>query len=233
MNDFGVRGFNPFSSPFGLRPVAAPRPAPIQSLTPIPLPPEYQPNVMPAMARRLYPGIRMLASMGHAAANVLPFAAPVAGVLDEAAKDTQTMGQEPKRPVSAAELTAWIRRTESNGNYQALNRESRGNTASGAYQYTDSTWNGYGGYPKALLAPKEVQDRRFAEDVASRLSRYNNDPFKAIAAHYLPALANNPAAWQQAVRLKNTTVQPVASYVRKVIRGTPLEAQFDEYLAAH
>ena len=132
---------------------------------------------------------------------------------------------------AAKMLTNIIRRKESSDNYQAVNKDRPGNTASGAYQYTDSTWNGYGGYPKAALAPPEVQDRRFSEDIAHRLAVYEGDPYKAIAAHYLPALANHPDKWEKPFRVHGRTVKPVISYLRYVVKDTPLEAGLDEYLA--
>lgn len=135
------------------------------------------------------------------------------------------------RDLSPQSLVDIIRRTESGGNYQALNREKKGNTASGAYQYTDSTWNNYGGYSKALLAPQEIQDRRINEDIATRLLKFKGDPFKAIAAHYLPAAANDPSTWAQPYKLQSGNVAPVADYVRKVVAGTSLEESFNVYMA--
>ena len=126
------------------------------------------------------------------------------------------------------------RRKESSGNYQALNREKKGNTASGAYQYTDGTWNNYGGYGKAMLAPKEVQDRRFAEDITNRVNKYNGDLFKVLASHYLPAYAGDPKQWResQTVKVKGGTVKvkSVESYLRHVLKDTPYESQLDTYL---
>lgn len=48
-------------------------------------------------------------------------------------------------------------------NYTAANKRS---TASGAAQYLDSTWAGYGGYRRAMFAPPAVQEERFAADLA-------------------------------------------------------------------
>ena len=50
-----------------------------------------------------------------------------------------------------------IRHCESRGNYRAQNPRS---TASGAYQFLDSTWGGHGGYARAKNAPPWMQDRK-------------------------------------------------------------------------
>lgn len=38
--------------------------------------------------------------------------------------------------------------------------ENETSTASGAYQFLDSTWGGFGGYGRAVHAPPRVQDRK-------------------------------------------------------------------------
>lgn len=126
-------------------------------------------------------------------------------------------------------VRAIIRQKESNNNYVAQNKVT---TASGAYQYTDGTWNGYGGYAKAKYAPREIQDARFNEDLLDRAKKYNGDPFKMIAAHYLPKYANRPETWNQPLNLgKRSDTKTVAEYIRYVVKGTQLEKPFEQYLA--
>lgn len=50
-----------------------------------------------------------------------------------------------------------IRWCESRNNYTAENRRS---TASGAWQFLDSSWARYAGYERAMYAPPEVQDQK-------------------------------------------------------------------------
>ena len=51
----------------------------------------------------------------------------------------------------------YVMRRESGGNIRAQNPRS---TASGKWQFLDSTWRRHRGYPKARLAPEWVQDER-------------------------------------------------------------------------
>jgi hypothetical protein len=54
----------------------------------------------------------------------------------------------------------YVKMRESGGDYNAQNPSS---SASGAWQFLDSTWNGFGGYARAAYAPPDVQDARARE----------------------------------------------------------------------
>ena len=164
----------------------------------------------------------------HAGAKVAQNAPGIVGAAATGVAQATAPGGPPP-PVDAPTVANLIRQHESGNDYTALNKQ--GSTASGAYQYTDPTWAGYGGYSRAAFAPRAVQDQRAQADVAARLQQYEGDPFKAIAAHYLPAAAANPATWAQPYKLPNGhTVSPVADYVRATVANTPLQGQFDAYL---
>ena len=87
-------------------------------------------------------------------------------------------------------ILATIRYMESRGNYTIA--PNRGN-ASGAYQFIQSTWNGYGGYSHAYLAPPWIQDERAAADVNRFLAQWNNDVSMIPVMWYYPRAATDPA----------------------------------------
>lgn len=86
-------------------------------------------------------------------------------------------------------ILATIRAMESGGNYTARNKTS---TASGAYQYLDSTWNGFGGYAHAYQAPPAVQDARARSDVTRILAAHPNDITAVPQFWYYPAGYGHP-----------------------------------------
>jgi len=86
-------------------------------------------------------------------------------------------------PSAMANILATIRYLESRGDYIAPPNKGR---ASGAYQFITSTWNDYGGYPDAYLAPPAVQDERAAADVAKFLAQWDNDVSMVPVMWYYP-----------------------------------------------
>ena len=90
-------------------------------------------------------------------------------------------------------ILATIRTRESGGDYTA---RASGSTASGAYQFLDSTWNRYGGYQRAWLAPPEVQDAKAGEHVLGILEGHGNDVSAVPVVWYIGHLpANGSAEW--------------------------------------
>ena len=91
-------------------------------------------------------------------------------------------------PSDIAVILHTIRTQESSGDYTA---RSAGSTASGAYQFLDTTWAGYGGYPSAYLAPVAVQDARAATWVTGILAA-NHGAVESIPATWY--IGHVPAA---------------------------------------
>jgi hypothetical protein len=81
------------------------------------------------------------------------------------------------------QILATIRYLESRGIYTLPPNKG---DASGAYQFVGSTWNNYGGYPHAHLAPPHIQDERAASDVNKFLARFNNDVSMVPVMWYYP-----------------------------------------------
>ena len=73
---------------------------------------------------------------------------------------------------AGAAVLSTIRTLESGGDYTARAERS---SASGAYQFIDATWNGYGGFPQAWQAPPETQDAKATEMVTAILDAHDGD----------------------------------------------------------
>lgn len=94
---------------------------------------------------------------------------------------------------STEAILATIRELESGGDYQA---QARGSSASGAYQFIDSTWGAYGGYARAWQAPPEVQDAKATEYVSAILEAHGGDVAAIPVVWYLGHLpAPGSAEW--------------------------------------
>lgn len=117
-----------------------------------------------------------------------------------------------------------IRSLESGGDYTV---QARGSTASGAYQFLDSSWAGYGGYQRAADAPPETQDAKATELIVHILGQHDGDVSAVPVIWYIGHLpATDSREW-------DTIPYPDAGN-----RLTPREYQtrwltkYDELLAA-
>jgi hypothetical protein len=97
-------------------------------------------------------------------------------------------------PKSWADILLTIRTMESGGNYTI--GKNRGG-ASGAYQYIDSTWNNFKGYPSAYLAPPAVQDERALGDVKGIMWTWHGDVSMVPVIWYYPRAARDPSLMDQ------------------------------------
>ncbi|MEM8746060.1 MAG: hypothetical protein AAGF91_05105 [Actinomycetota bacterium] len=97
----------------------------------------------------------------------------------------------PNRDIAAGDpqmqaILATIRYQESRGIYDIPPNEGN---ASGAYQFIESTWAGYGGYQHAYQAPPWVQDERAELDVRTFLEMFDGDVSMVPIMWYYPIAA--------------------------------------------
>lgn len=109
-----------------------------------------------------------------------------------------------------------FRSVESSDNYKAQHPDPK-MTASGAYGYTDPTWNNFKGFPRALHAPPEIQDERMKQDLTASLARFGGDVFKATANHYYPAYSRDPSKWEDPLVDRYGKPIPKAQTVREYL----------------
>ena len=107
---------------------------------------------------------------------------------------------------------ATIRAMESGGNYTATNPTS---SASGAYQFLDSTWGGFGGYARAKDAPPAVQDQKAALMVMAIQKRFGPDPKWIPASWYVGMRGAATIDWNTVAAPEAGNKSTVAQYVQK------------------
>ena len=108
-----------------------------------------------------------------------------------------------------------IMEQESGGNYQA---QSATETASGAYQYIDSTWDDYQGYAHAKDAPPAVQDQKMREELESEYQRLG-DWERVIAAHFVgeDGQVGSKSLWDRVPGPAKNNNPSIRSYVDSVL----------------
>ena len=116
-------------------------------------------------------GAAMVALLGLALLPLVALSSPAT---------TAPCGPTGAGPVAVIEAT--IRQVESGDNYTA---RARGSTASGAYQFLDTSWANYGGYPQAWLAPPDIQDAKAAQRITQILTSSHNDVSAVPVVWYL------------------------------------------------
>jgi hypothetical protein len=119
-----------------------------------------------------------------------------------------TVVRQPERVLP--DVLKRIRQCESRGDYQAQNPRS---TASGAYQFIDSTWNNFRGYPKARMAPDYIQD----EYALLIYQRYGTRPWAASQHCWgskTPQRSNSTVSWGVYYKEKNPYATDCVQYLR-------------------
>jgi hypothetical protein len=91
-------------------------------------------------------------------------------------------------------VLATVRQVESGNNYTAINKgDGSGDWATGAYQFVTSSWNNYGGYQNAYLAPPATQDAKALEYAKYIRSKYGNAVVNVPYAWYYPKVFSDPS----------------------------------------
>lgn len=118
---------------------------------------------------------------------------------------------------------------ESTNNPTAQNPDS---SASGKYQYIDSTWKGHAQeyYPPALqwarayMAPEPVQDALVYIEYTKKFKDYDSDLFKLAVSHMSPAAAADPSKLDTTIgKNKITPRQYANSILERIERGEGMD----------
>jgi len=112
---------------------------------------------------------------------------------------------------------AGIRAVESGGDYTIKGPPTLSGRATGAYQFIDSTWGNYGGYPSAYLAPPQVQDRRARQLMSAYHREFGRWDLVAVAWHAGPATARKVQRDPSALKGIHDQNIATSEYVRRVL----------------
>jgi muramidase (phage lysozyme) len=158
--------------------------------------------------------LKSFAEVANEIAGVVP------GTNSETAnKDNQIGGGNIS--ADAKQIMATIRTHESQGNYTA---QAQGSTASGAYQFLDSSWKelskkyGIGTeYNRAKEAPREVQDAVAAKFVEEILKNNNND-VRAVFKTWYTGNAKGNISKEAMAKNNNLTADQMADQFEAIYR---------------
>jgi LAS superfamily LD-carboxypeptidase LdcB len=130
-------------------------------------------------------------------------------------------GMWPNTPASGSnkQILETIKKRESDGNY---NIRSKSSSASGAYQFIDSTWRSRAQaagvdirqYPRAFMAPPDVQDKVADVYISEVLRQNNNDVSKIPLVWYTGNAQGRMSANALAVNRGLTPQQYQASWMK-------------------
>lgn len=130
-------------------------------------------------------------------------------------------GMWPNTPASGSnkQILETIKKRESGGNYNA---QAKGSSASGAYQFIDSTWRSRAQaagvdvrqYPRAVNAPPDVQDKVADTYISEILRKNNNDVSKIPLVWYTGNAAGQMSASALAVNKGLTPQAYQASWMK-------------------
>ncbi|HMJ74561.1 MAG TPA: M23 family metallopeptidase [Iamia sp.] len=119
---------------------------------------------------------------------------------------------------------AGIRQIESSGNYDAIGPQTRYGRATGAYQFLDSTWDGYKGFRRAVDAPNSVQDDRARALMGQYYARFKRWDLVAIAWHAGPGSAARVQQDPSYLDRLGDGLSRTGDYVRRALSEAGLRA---------
>lgn len=124
----------------------------------------------------------------------------------------------PGDPPGLDAFMAAIRTKESGGNYRATGATTKYGRATGAYQFLDSTWGGYGGYKSAKDAPPEVQDRRAREKMKLYYLTFGNWADVARSWYAGPGFRNKDLNKRQSAGGMKNAFPSINDYANSVMK---------------
>lgn len=128
-------------------------------------------------------------------------------------------------PSDLSRFMAAIRSVESNNDYDIVGPPTPSGRASGAYQFIDSTWDGYKGYPTAASAPKAVQDEKAAQLMSSYHRQFGRWDLVAVAWHAGEGTARRVQRDPSYLHKLTDGYLPTSTYVKRVLHRANLPAR--------